>query len=154
MTHPLLCWDIVMEGISRRKEFAKDIIALQNLMRINKWYSILDRSLDNCIVWENKVIIITNPALKIVFATKNIYELNGYKPFEVIGRHPKMFQGEATCIESRAKIKSAVERRLPFECKIINYRKDGAIYNCHIEGFPIFNKQGNLINFIALENAA
>ena len=154
MAHPLLCWDIVMEGTARRKEFAEDITALQNLMTVNCWHSMLERSVDNCIVWENKVIVVTNPALQIVWATKNIYEMNGYKPYEVIGKHPKMFQGEATTIESRAKIKSAINRQSPFECNILNYRKDGAVYNCHIEGYPGFNKQGKLINFIALENVA
>jgi PAS domain S-box-containing protein len=154
MAHPLLCWDIVMEGNARRKEFAEDITALQNLMTANCWRSIPQRSVDNCIVWENKVIVVTNPALQIVWATKNMYEMNGYKPNEVIGKHPKMFQGEATTIESRAKIKSAINSQSSFECNILNYRKDGTIYNCHIEGYPIFNKQGTLINYIAFENVA
>lgn len=152
MVHPLLCWDIVMEGTARRMEFAEDITALRNLMKLNCWHSMLERSVDNSIVWENKVIVVTNPALQIVWATKNMYEMNGYKPYEVIGKHPKIFQGEATTIESRARIKSAINRQSFFECNIINYRKDGAIYNCHIEGYPIFNKQGKLINYLALEN--
>ena len=41
MAHPLLCWDIVMEGTVRRIEFAKDITALQNLMKVNSWHSLI-----------------------------------------------------------------------------------------------------------------
>jgi PAS domain S-box-containing protein len=154
MAHSLLCWDIVIEATTRRKEFAEDITALQSLMTANSWHSMMELSVENCIVWENKVIVVTNSALQIIWATKNMYEMNGYKPSEVIGKNPKMFQGEATSIESRAIIKSAITKLCPFECDILNYRKDGEIYNCHIEGYPIFNKQGKLINFIALENAA
>lgn len=154
MSHPLLCWDIVMEGISRRLEFAKDITALKNIIKANNWHLSLERNLDNCIVWENKTIIVTSPDLKIILATKNIYAMNGYRTDEVIGKHPKMFQGEATSKESRKQIKTAVEKRLPFTADIINYRKNGNLYICHIEGYPIFNKQGQLVNFIALENEA
>ncbi|MEO6729822.1 MAG: PAS domain-containing protein [Ferruginibacter sp.] len=154
MAHPLLCWDIVMEGSARRKEFAKDITALQNCIKANGWYTLLESAVDNCIVWENKTIIVTDPALQIILATKNIYEMNGYQPHEVIGKHPKMFQGEATSIVSRKKIKTAVEKQVPFECDIVNYRKDGRIYTCHIEGYPIFNRKKQLVNFIAIENAA
>jgi PAS domain S-box-containing protein len=154
MAHPLLCWDIVMEGTARRKEFAEDITTLKNLMIVNNWHSKLERSIDNYIVWENKVIIVTNPALQIIWASKNIYEMNGYRPSEVIGQHPKMFQGKATSEETRTIIKSAISKLCPFECTILNYRKDGSTYKCHIEGYPIFDKQGKLINFIAIENAA
>jgi len=153
MAHSYLCWDIVMEGTARRKEFAKDIMALQKLMETNGWHTLMERSVDNCIIWENKTIIVTSPALKIILATKNIYQMNGYQPHEVIGKHPKMFQGEETCIASRKQIKKAIEKQINFDCSIINYRKDGKKYTCHIEGFPILNKQGKLVNYVALESA-
>ena len=154
MGHSLLCWDIVMEGAARRAEFAKDITDLKNIMKANNWLTLLDRTVDNCIVWENKTIIVTTPALQIVLATKNIYHMNGYQPEEVIGKHPKMFQGEGTSLESRKTIKKSLEKGVPFDCDIVNYRKDGRLYTCHIEGFPIFNKKGTLVNYIALENAS
>ena len=154
MAHPLLCWDIIMEGTSRRTEFNKDITALQNLMKVHNWHLIMERTIDNCIVWENKTILVTNPALQIILATKNIYQMNGYKPEEVIGKHPKMFQGEETSITSREIIKVAIDKQLPFDCNIINYRKDRTLYTCHIECYPIINKKGQLVNYLALENAS
>ena len=153
MAHPLLCWDIIMEGTSRRTEFNKDITALQNIMKVHNWHLIMERTIDNCIVWENKTILVTNPALQIILATKNIYQMNGYKPNEVIGKHPKMFQGEETSITSRKIIKVAIDKQLPFNCNIVNYRKDGKQYTCHIECYPIFNKKNQLVNYLALENA-
>ena len=153
MAHPLLCWDIIMEGTSRRTEFNKDITALQNIMKVHNWHLIMERTIDNCIVWENKTILVTNPALQIILATKNIYQMNGYKPNEVIGKHPKMFQGEETSITSRKIIKVAIDKQLPFNCNIVNYRKDGRQYTCHIECYPIFNKKNQLVNYLALENA-
>ena len=148
-----MCWDIVMEGISRRKEFSQDIKAIQQLMNQNNWQS-PERDLDNCIVWENKTLIVTDASLNIKVATKNLYEMNGYKPSEVMGKYPKFFQGEATCLESRKIISMAIQQQIPFTCDIVNYRKDGRIYTCHIDGYPIFDKDGKLVNFVAVENAA
>ena len=65
-----------------------------------------------------------------------------------------MFQGEKTEILERKKIRMAVELQQSFETVITNYRKDGEIYICKIEGYPVFDKVGKLVNFIALESAA
>lgn len=152
MAHPLLCWDIVEEGMSRRAEFRTDIDILYRIQKENCWHFIPERSLDNCLVWENKTIIITTTSLKIVFASKNIYHMNGYTPGEVTGRSPKIFQGKNTSYIQRQYIGNAIKSIQPFDTTIVNYRKDGSMYNCHIEGYPVFNNRQQLVNFIALEN--
>jgi PAS domain S-box-containing protein len=153
MGHPLLCWDIVKEGMNRRTEFAHDIQSLQYLLDKNKWASPM-QSIDSSIIWENKTIVVTDTDLNILVATKNMYQMNGYNPAEVIGKHPKMFQGKETSMQSRQQIKIAIEQKTNFNCNILNYKKDGSLYTCHIEGYPVFNSMGQLVNFIAFENAA
>lgn len=152
MPHPLLCWDIIQEGLSRRAEFAKDIDLLNRLIKEKRWHFTTERALDNCLVWENKIIIVTSPDLHIAFATKNLYEMNGYRPEEVIGRNPKMFQGKRTTAGEKQIIRTAIITLKPFDTVITNYRKDGSIYKCHIEGYPVFDDRHQLVNFIALEN--
>ncbi|MEP6750051.1 MAG: PAS domain-containing protein [Bacteroidota bacterium] len=152
MAHSLLCWDIIMNGIGRRKEFARDIINLQNIAVHNNWNLQIAPSVDNAIIWENKTILITDTDVQIVLATKNIYEMNGYQPEEVIGKYPKIFQGEATSADTVKQIRTAIGIRQSFECDFVNYRKNGTLYTCHIEGYPIFDKRGSLVNFIAFEN--
>jgi PAS domain S-box-containing protein len=151
MAHPLLCWDIIAEGMGRRRAFAPDIKGLEKLMLKYKWHQ-LPLSIENCIIWENKTVVVTDASLNILLASSNMYNMNGYKPDEVIGNSPKMFQGAGTTAASKQIIRTAVKNRLPFACDVINYRKDGSIYNCHIDGYPIFNVQGELVNFVALEN--
>ena len=73
---------------------------------------------------------------------------------ESFGKHPKFFQGKATCLESRKIISMAIQQQIPFTCDIINYKKDRRTYTCHIDGYPIFDKDGKLVNFVAIENAA
>jgi PAS domain S-box-containing protein len=103
---------------------------------------------------EKKEIIITNLNQEIVFATEGIYKMNGYKPFELKGKSPKIFQGKLTCQKVINNIRKAIQNQLPFKEIILNYKKDGTTYLCEIEVFPKFNKKGELINYIAFERIA
>lgn len=152
MAHPLLCWDIIEEGRFRRKEFAGDLLLLERLMKKNDWRFCYERWLDNCVIWENKTIIVTDPLLNIVLATRNMYEMNGYLPCEVLGKTPRVFQGATTEPDQKHIIRTAIGNRQPFNAVLTNYRKDGSTYRCRIEGHPVFNVRQQLVNFIALEN--
>ena len=99
-------------------------------------------------------VLVTDANLKIVFASSNITDMNGYDYKEIIGNSPKMFQGKATSLESRKNIRIAVENLLPFKEVILNYKKNGETYLCQIEAYPKFDKQGNFVNYIAFETAA
>lgn len=99
-------------------------------------------------------VLVTDANLKIVFASSNITDMNGYNYKEIIGNSPKMFQGKETCLESRKNIRMAVENLLPFKQVILNYKKNGETYLCQIEAYPKFDKNGNFVNYIAFETAA
>lgn len=101
-----------------------------------------------------KTIIITNTNLEIVFASKNITEMNGYQSFEIMGRLPKIFQGELTNTETTNKIRIAIKNKFPFKEILLNYKKDGSTYRCEIEAYPKFNKKGEFVNYIAIEKIA
>ena len=103
---------------------------------------------------ENDVLIVTNTHFEIVFASKNIFDMNGYFPNEVIGKSPKMFQGPLTSRVSLDSIKVAVQKQLPFTQIITNYKKDGSLYECEINAVPKFDAKGNLVNYIAFERLA
>lgn len=152
MAHPLTCWDIIREGRYRSGLFEKDLAALHGIMRKNKWRFSYPQRLRNGLVWENKTIIVTDPSLLIILATCNMYEMNGYRPDEVIGLSPKIFQGPATDPDEKMRIRKAIRSQSPFQSAIVNYRKDGSRYHCRIEACPVFNSTGELVNFIALEN--
>ena len=102
----------------------------------------------------NKFVIITDINLKIQFATKEISELTGYHPTEIIGQSPKMFQGNLTSETTKNKIKEALAKKHPFKEVAINYKNDGTIYKCEIEAYPKFDSNNNLINYIAFERIA
>ena len=99
------------------------------------------------------VVILTDNNLKIVFASNNLSRMNGYLEKEVLGKSPKIFQGSKTNEVTSREIRDKINQELPFEKKVINYKKNGKTYDCLIKGYPIKNKTGQLTHFIAFEKA-
>ena len=51
-------------------------------------------------------IIITNLNQEIIFASQGMAVMNGYQPFEIIGKSPKLFQGKLTSEKSKNNIRT------------------------------------------------
>ena len=148
---PLTSWNFYAENFERTVKILSDANLLKNIAKANSWTQEWDLQNE---LYNETIIVVTCSKLKIVFASKNIQKMNGYRPEEVIGNSPKMFQGEATDSLISKQIGEAIINQKPFDKVVVNYKKDGSLYKCHIKGFPIFNKNGKLMNFIAFEKAA
>lgn len=148
---PLVCWNFYSEFINVLYTSLADQQYLKQMESKQHWQTNFEFEK---LMKEDTVVVVTCPSLKIVYATKNIVRMNGYESHEVIGKSPKMFQGEATCPVISKEISLAVQNKQPFEKVVTNYCKNGSLYQCHIQGFPVFNKAGELVNFIAFERAA
>ncbi len=149
-TLPIVSWDFYAQSFDSIKRTAEDMNSLLQLAMANSWKIDTDL-LDEKIKANKNVVVVTDPKLNIVYATKNIWDMNQYHPQEIIGKKPKMFQGSKTSKVSLKVISDALKENKPFETTVINYRKDGSTYNCWIQGLPIYNIKGELVNFIAFE---
>jgi PAS domain S-box-containing protein len=148
---PLICWNFYSEFIGSLYTSLNDQYQLTQIAVTHRWKTPFQL---NKMMQHDTVVVVTCPKLKIVFATQNIEQMNGYQPCEVIGKSPKIFQGEATCPVISKEISLAIQNKQPFDKIVTNYCKNGSLYYCHIQGFPVFNKTGKLVNFIAFEKAA
>lgn len=146
---PITSWDFYATFFNNTCQNSNDLFILQKLYRNNKWS--YNENFDEELSQKKHVIVVTDSQLKIVHATHNILQMNGYTTEEVLGKRPKMFQGVDTCKETSNNIREAVKNKLPFEAILLNYRKDGSSYKCWIKGEPILNKSGEIVNFIAYE---
>lgn len=146
---PLISWDFHATHFQKVCKDHADVFQLKKLAQINKWSTPLEW--DDKLIREGFVIVVTDSHLKIVHATQNIVEMNGYMPREIIGKKPKMFQGKDTCMQTSEEIGQAVRQRKPFEAVVLNYRKNGSSYKCWIKGEPIYDIYGEVVNFIAYE---
>src|ERR1700760_4758401 len=76
-------------------------------------------------------MLITDPTRAdnpIVFANDAFSRLTGYTREEILGRNCRFLQGPATDRESVAKIRDAVELRVPIEIELRNHKKNGETF--------------------------
>ena len=147
---PLHTWDIFIYCYKRRMLLKSDLLRLQQIEKQYNWVT-PPIPPDYALIWLNKVVMITTPTLQIIHATENVFDMTGYTASEVIGNRPSMFQGKDTEEAGKQAILAGVDKHTHFEATITNYKKDGTPYYCHIDGYPVFNKAGVLVNFVAFE---
>ena len=150
-TLPLFSFDFHHEYVKDLKNTFVDTNKLKGIANHNKW-------IENVWDWQGKlkdeVVIVTDARLRIVFASHNMVKMNGYVEHEVLGKSPKMFQGEATNNCTSNEIRMAILDQQAFEKVVMNYKKNGEVYACLIKGYPVFNIKGELSHYIAFEKAA
>lgn len=150
-TLPLYSFDFHYEYKKVLQNTFIDTARIKDLATRNKWK---DTNWDLPSILRDEVVIVTDANLRIVFASHNLSKMNGYVEEEVLGKSPKMFQGEVTNKRTSREIKKAIESHEPFENVVMNYKKNGDVYACLIKGYPVFNNKGELSHYIAFEKAA
>ncbi|SHM81527.1 PAS domain-containing protein [Flavobacterium xinjiangense] len=149
---PIVCVDFHYEFLKEVKQSFLDLKSLKEIAYQNRWKLSPDWDISSPI--KEEVIIVTDAKLTIVFASHNMIKMNGYVEAEVLGKSPKMFQGEVTDRIVSNEISSAIRSQQSFEKTVLNYKKNGDIYACLIKGYPVFNLKGQLSHYIAFEKAA
>jgi PAS domain S-box-containing protein len=149
---PIFSSNFHYEFLKEVKESFLDLNSLKDIAYQNKWKSSSEWDIKAPI--KEEVIIVTDAKLRIVFASHNMVKMNGYLAEEVLGKSPKMFQGQVTDRVVSNEINVAIQSQQAFEKTVLNYKKNGEIYACLIKGYPVFNLKGQLSHYIAFEKAA
>lgn len=84
-------------------------------------------------------ILITDASAegKIIYANEAFEKLTGYDPSSVIGKTPRILQGQGTDDKVIAKLADALKSGRKFEGKAINYKKDGTPFIMYWRVLPI-----------------
>ncbi len=97
-------------------------------------------------------IIIANPKGEIEWVNKGFERLTEYTLEEVAGCKPgPILQGDKTSSEKKAEISHAIAEQKPVRLELLNYSKSGREYWLDIRMDPIFDADGKLEKFIAVE---
>ncbi|MEM9152369.1 MAG: PAS domain S-box protein, partial [Cyanobacteria bacterium P01_F01_bin.3] len=98
-------------------------------------------------------VVITNAQGQIEWVNESFHRVTGYALDEVIGKKPGSFlQGNETDPDTVDQIRDALAHQQSFSGEILNYRKDGSPYWLSLQINPVFDVDGKLTHFIALEN--
>ena len=146
-THPLMSWDIIAD---RRIDAMNDqnLKSLQTLKKRFSWNMNIQSVLKN----KFDAIVITDIEETIVWASKGFEQMTGYKVMFAKNKKPSFLQGVRTDLETKKRIRAAIQRRQPINETLINYRKNGSEYHCRVEITPLYNSENILTHFMALES--
>jgi PAS domain S-box-containing protein len=101
----------------------------------------------------DNVAIVTNAHGEIEWVNDSFHKLTGYTLAEVIGKKPgDILQGAKTLQETVDSIRGALAKHEPFSGEILNYSKDGRTYWLSLNINPVFDDDGKLLQFVAIES--
>jgi PAS domain S-box-containing protein len=100
---------------------------------------------------KNSVVISDNQG-RIEWVNESFCKTTGYTLNDVIGKKPKDFlQKPDKNIDQIDQLREALLKKEPIELTLLNYNKSGDSYYNQLEIIPIFDDQGNHINFISIQ---
>ncbi|MEP4810035.1 MAG: PAS domain-containing protein, partial [Luteolibacter sp.] len=113
--------------------------------------------LNQCVSLINDVVLITEadlldePGPRIVFVNEAFLQCTGYSREEVIGRSPRLLQGEGTQPDRLKKIREALELGLPVQTELLNYKKNGEAFWVDLDIVPVSGASGEVTHFVAVQ---
>ncbi|MDW8205105.1 MAG: PAS domain S-box protein [Cytophagales bacterium] len=100
----------------------------------------------------DNAVIITDARGITEYVNRGFESMTGYKAEEIIGKKPgHVLQGPDTDPATVARISQKLKSKRPFSEDILNYRKDGTPYWISLTINPVFDEQGELSRFIAIQ---
>ncbi|MEZ6019587.1 MAG: PAS domain-containing protein [Planctomycetota bacterium] len=97
-------------------------------------------------------VIISDPQGRIEWINEGFTRLSGYSLEDVLGKRPgEVLQGPETSPETRNKMAEGLKAGTGFDVEVVNYRKNGEAYWVAVEVRPLFNEDGELVNYMAME---
>ncbi len=99
----------------------------------------------------DNAVVVTDPALRILWVNEGFTRMTGYTLAEVAGRKPgAILQGPGTDPSTKARIREAIAKRETVNVEILNYRKNGQAFWSELSIQPVFDEDGQLDCFISL----
>jgi PAS domain S-box-containing protein len=102
----------------------------------------------------NDLVVITEaepvdaPGPRIVFVNEAFERRTATAAAEVVGRSPRVLQGPGTDPAALARMREALERRVPCREELLNYTKDGEPYWLEVDVAPVTDAGGRVTHFV------
>jgi PAS domain S-box-containing protein len=126
-----------LERQFRKVQQLKDKLAVLSLVASNTDHAVVITDRDGLIEWVND----------------GFTRITGYEEFEVVGKKPgHALQGPLTDPATVTRIRDALASGESFTEEILNYHKDGHTYWVAMNIFPVLDKRGHIVRFMAIQN--
>ncbi|MEX2574269.1 MAG: PAS domain S-box protein [Balneolaceae bacterium] len=117
------------------------------------YLDLLERTIQN----DYDSIIITElelkaPGPRIVYVNEGFTRMTGYGREEVVGKTPRILQGEKTDRAVLDKLKKRLQAGQPFFGHTVNYRKDGSEFVNQWDIHPLADKNGLVSHWVSYQH--
>ncbi|MGL6135835.1 MAG: GAF domain-containing protein, partial [Planktothrix sp.] len=112
------------------------------------------RLLESVVISTNDSIVITEINLispQIIYVNPAFTRMTGYTLEEVLGKTPRILQGEKTDKTVLARLHTALQNWQPLQVDLINYRKDGSPFWVELSIVPVADEKGSYTNWVAVQ---
>jgi PAS domain S-box-containing protein len=99
----------------------------------------------------HEIVVITDSKQRIEWVNNAFEKLTGYTLPEVKGKKPSFLQGKDTNPDHIRGLREGIASKKPFQQEILNYGKHHNLYWLLISITPIFDSDGVLTKFMAIE---
>jgi PAS domain S-box-containing protein len=92
-----------------------------------------------------------HPGPYIIYVNPAFEKMTGWSPEEVIGKSPRILQGEKTDLSIFRELTNMLEGGTIWQGQTINYKKDGSEFVMQWSIVPIRNKKGEIHQYLAVQ---
>jgi len=107
----------------------------------------LSRSIDSI----SEAVVVTEKNGTIFFTNRAASELTGYSPHELLGQKPKLFKSGRHPKSFYEDMWQTVLSGRSWSGEVINKKRDGSLYDCHLTLAPVFDSDGEIEGFVAVQ---
>lgn len=113
-------------------------------------------SFEEIVKQANDAIIITDtevdhPGPRILYVNDAFTRLTGFSSEEVLGKTPRILQGEGTSESAKKAIRDALKKKVAVRVDIKNYSKHGHEYWHDLSIIPLHDQEGHVTHFAAIQ---
>ncbi|MEG4008709.1 PAS domain S-box protein [Microcoleus sp. Pol11C1] len=114
------------------------------------------RLLESAVTTTNDAVLITEaepieePGPRIIYVNPAFTRMTGYTLEEVVGKTPRILQGEKTDRASLHLVRTALKTWQPVRVDSINYRKDGTEFWVEMSIVPIADENGEFTHWVSV----